>query len=114
MSSGTIQELREVLALIGSACVSLGKPLASAIETRAARAVSAYRAEVQRTALAVALAIAIALLGCGAVAMALFSLILSLWDAHRVLGVGLAAAVLALFTLLGLVWLQSTTRRCER
>ncbi len=110
MSSTALQELREVLALIGTACVNLSKPLASAIEAQAARVISAYRAEVQRTAIALALGIAIALFACAAVAMAMFSLVLALWGAHRVLGVGLSAAVFALFAVLAVLWLQATTR----
>ena len=110
MSSTAIQELREAFALIGAACAALGNPVISAVEHQAARLVNAYRAEVQRTAVALALGIAIALFSCAAVAMAMFSLILSFWDGHRVLGVALAAAVFALFALLAALWLHATTR----
>lgn len=110
MSSTAIGELREGLTLIGAACAALGKPLVSTLELQAARLVSAYRREVQRTAVALALGIAIALFSCAAVAMTMFSLILSLWNGHRVLGVCLSAAVFALFALLAALWLHATTR----
>jgi uncharacterized membrane protein YqjE len=110
MSSTAIQQLRETLALIGGVCTALGKPFVSALELQGTRLVNAYRAELQRTALALALGIAVALFACAAVAMTMFSLILSLWNEHRVLGVALSAAVFALFALLAILWLHATTR----
>ncbi|HUK03058.1 MAG TPA: hypothetical protein VLW26_12340 [Steroidobacteraceae bacterium] len=110
MSSTAFKDLRETLASIASTCSNLSEPLASAIAAQGVRLVAAYRAEVHRTVAALALGLATVFFTCMAVALAMFCILLTLWDTHRVLGAVIAAILCALLALVAALWMHTLRR----
>jgi len=114
MSSTAFKDLRETLASIASTCSNLSEPLASAIAAQGVRLVAAYRAEVHRTVAALALGLATVFFACMAVGLAMFSILLTLWDTHRLLGVVITAVLCALLALVTALWMHALKRAHQR
>lgn len=110
----SVESIRERTAELAALLARLGERLGSVAEDQAAQALTLFRSEARRAALALAFALTTAFFFCTAGAMAIFSMFLALWVSHRVLAAALAASACLLLAIGSALGLQRMTRPVRR
>lgn len=110
----SVESIREHTAELAAILSRLGERLGSLAEDQAAQALSLFRSEMRRAALAIAFALTTAFFACAAGAMAIFSILLALWMSHRVLGGALAASLCLLLAIGSALGVRRMTRPVRR
>jgi hypothetical protein len=106
----SVESMREHAAQLAAGLKRLGEWLSWLAEDQLVQALAVFRSEMRRAALALVCALTGAFFACAACAMAVFTLVLALWEHHRILAAALAAALCALLALGSVLGLRRATR----